>query len=239
MSAHDPGAADRPTPCPTPSIDLLAQVSDALVWPLLVLQTDGRLLHANRAARRVLQDGQPLRLRPDQDLQLADETLQSAFDAAWRCASTSGQRGLLHWPATDTSEAYAATLTPLDSVAADGTSPVLMALATADSRQNEADAFACLHGLSHAEARALRLLACGCSSVDIARALGVTPSTVRSQLLYVRRKTGYANVASLLHALVRMPPVLPLQTVLTVLPVLTLVPVQALGADGEFVTKPE
>ena len=214
--------SDLPAAPLAPSADVLAQVGDALVWPLLILLPDGTLLHANHAARRLMAHPHPLALRPDGRLKLGHEPLQAAFDEAVQATSTGGAPRLLHWPATETSTAFTATLSPLAGRALamrdaqphegrlDNPCPVLLALASADSRQQAADAFASLHGLTAAETRVLRHLACGERSVDIARALQVTPSTVRSQLLHLRRRTGHDSVASLQNALVRMPPLMPL-----------------------------
>jgi DNA-binding CsgD family transcriptional regulator len=185
-----------------PSAQLLAQVADALVWPLLLLQRDGGLLHANHAARQMLRRGQPLRLSARQQVQATPAGQQAHFAAALEAAFEAGPQQLLQWPG------FTATLTRLPP---DGPheAPVLLALATPDGRASDARAFAAMHRLSEAETRVLQRLALGESSSRAAVALGVTPATVRSQTMSLRRKTGHASVAELLRALAAMPPLGP------------------------------
>ena len=84
-------------------------------------------------------------------------------------------------------------------------------------------AYAAAHGLSVTETRVLQRLAQGESSARAATALGLRATTarhhcapplrattVRTHAASLRRKTGYARLDELVHALVRLAPISPL-----------------------------
>ena len=75
----------------------LPRLADALAWPLLLLDAEGVLLHANLAARQCLADHQPLRLLAHQRLMPAAAPLQQAFVAALQAAAAGRPQGLA-WP---------------------------------------------------------------------------------------------------------------------------------------------
>jgi DNA-binding CsgD family transcriptional regulator len=180
---------------------LLGLLADALAWPLLLLRADGGLLHANRAARDMLQRGRPLRLSPRRQLVAAELQHRDALAEALRDVAASGAGRALHWAEADGS--FNATLSRL----ATGKPPLLLlALARPDGGQGMLDDFAALHGLTAAESGVLRQLARGASSTRAAAALGVSTATVRSQTAALRRKTGHASVAALLRELAALPP---------------------------------
>ncbi len=188
----------------------LAQMADVLMWPLLVLRTDGTLLHANRAARRLLNARRLLTLRPDRRLGLLPEALQPAFDAALVSAAQ-GLTAVLNWPPSDGTLSSVGSLSPLGDHRSTppGSAALLLALAAPEHPDAQVQAYARLHRLSPAETRVLQRLALGDSGTEAAQALGVSASTVRSQVISLRRKTGQASVIKLLRALARMPPVNP------------------------------
>jgi DNA-binding CsgD family transcriptional regulator len=181
---------------------VLAQVADALAWPLLLLQSDGAVLHANAAAWRALHLGRPLRLSAQRRVEPAQPRLRADFTAALADAAA-GRHRVLHWAAEG--PPCNASLTAL---AADdgGRVPVLVALSLAETRAAGARAYAALHGLSGAETRVLERLALGESSGRAAAALGVTAATVRGQIVALRRKTGHASVGALVQTLAALPP---------------------------------
>jgi DNA-binding CsgD family transcriptional regulator len=199
----------------TLSAQTLACVADALAWPLLVLQPDGALLHANLAARLMLRHGRPLLLSPQRQVTPADPACRDAFARSLQGAGSGQPARLL--PLTQPAPTgvparrahrYNATVRPL--ALADGAAPVvLVALNREPSSRADLRAFAAAHGLSGAETRVLERLERGESSAAAAAALGVKPATVRSQMASLRRKTGHASVAHLLHTLARLPPLAP------------------------------
>jgi DNA-binding CsgD family transcriptional regulator len=191
-----------------PSAAVLAQLADALAWPLLLLRPEGTLLHANRAARLLLRTARPMWLDEQRRLRLSPARLQAELDAALLAAPGQQEPVLLRWPGAQVADpAITATLSWLRPQRSNQPPCVLLALTSGESHDDEVAAFARLHTLTRAEHRVLGRLALGESAVAAARALGVTPSTVRSQILTLRHKTGHASVSELLRALSRMPPV--------------------------------
>lgn len=187
---------------------MLAQVADALAWPLLLLSVEGQLLLANLAARQLLRKGTPLRLSTQRLLAPSDPRDGPAFQCALQAAAAGDSPQLLHWHGAANKGRISASLTRLagDSAAVPGGPTLLLALGAADAHSNDLRAFASQHGLSPAETRVLQRLALGESSADAARALGVGAVTVRSQTLSLRHKTGHASLAALLRTLAHMPP---------------------------------
>ena len=192
---------------PAPSAEMLAQVADALAWPLLLLNVDGQLLLANLAARQLLRQGGPLRLSTQRLLAPSDPRHRAAFQRALQAAAAHGGPQLLRWHGASGGH-VSASLTRLagDGPHTPGGPTLLLALGAEDARRRELLAFATQHGLSAAETRVLQRLALGESSAHAALALGVGAATVRSQTLSLRRKTGHASVAALLRTLAQMPP---------------------------------
>jgi DNA-binding CsgD family transcriptional regulator len=180
---------------PDPPADLLAQVADALAWPLLLLDADAALLQANRAGHALLRRGRPLQRHDDGPVRPAQAAQQPAFAAALHAVAHDGQPRLLRL--ADGGDG-GATLSRLAAGA------VLVALS--GSRADAARAFAELHRLTPAETRVLVRLALGDDGPAAAQALGVSATTVRSQLASLRRKTGHASVTAVLQALARAGP---------------------------------
>jgi DNA-binding CsgD family transcriptional regulator len=203
---QEPPDATPPSPQVNegPPLAVLSQMADALPWPMLVLHPDGWLVHANRAARQLLADSRTLTLMQGRRLMASPARLQDKLDEAVAAAVNQGTRSLLQFPGPGSG--YMATICRLSADAPGQPVHVLLALAGEDSRVADTRHFAELHGLSPAETRVLVCLARGNSSTHVATELGVTASTVRSQILSLRRKTGHASVTQLLRALNRMPP---------------------------------
>jgi len=193
-------AADRPFA----SNEDLASAIDTLVYPLMVLYPDGQLLHANLAARELLDAGTPLVLGPDQHVTPRNARYRSRFSSALQ-ASSAGQAQQLHW--ADGPQALHAAMRPLNmATVAAPSPPVLLMLAPPKETEFDAGGFATQHSLSAAETRVLEALLHGFKAEDAAERLGVGVATVRSQIAAIRKKTGHSSVASLLAALGHMPP---------------------------------
>jgi DNA-binding CsgD family transcriptional regulator len=198
-----------------PSAALLAQMSDALPWPLLLLRKDAVLIHANLAARQLLLRGQPLKRDDRGRVQATAASQQTAFAAALQAK----QPVLLQWPAAAASPpGHASCSLALRPLAAGDEgrgedAPVLVLISASTVRRADLQAFASLHGLSPAETRVLERLSLGDSAAAAAAALGNKAATVRSQLASLRRKSGYASTAALLRALAAMPPLATLHLV--------------------------
>jgi DNA-binding CsgD family transcriptional regulator len=187
---------------------MLALVADALAWPLLLLDVEGRLLVANLAARQLLDTGMLLRLSTQSLVAPSDPRDATAFRQALQAAAAGDSPQLLQWHGAPHMKTIGACLTRLadEAAGAPGGPTLLLALGADGARNNDLRAFAAHHGLSPAETRVLKRLALGESSVRAALALGVGAATVRSHTLSLRRKTGHASVAALLRTLAQMPP---------------------------------
>lgn len=191
-----------------PSAQILAQVADALAWPLLLLGADGSLLLANLAARQLLRQGAPLRLSAQRLLVPIDTKHRAAFQRALQAAVAGAGPQLLHWPAgKGRISASLSRLAGETPETPDGPT-LLLALGARPGSASGGDlrAYAEQHHLSAAETRVLQRLALGESSTHAALALGVGAATVRSQTLSLRRKTGHASVVALQRALAELPP---------------------------------
>lgn len=204
-----PPSTPPSVPLAVPPAAVLAQITDALPWPLLLLRCDAVLLHANLAARQVLHRGQPLQIKAGQRVVASDAQQQAEFAAALRAA----QPAMMQWSAPGHG-GCSVTLKPLLAAGESNASPaMLVLLGTAASRHADLQAFVRLYALSPAEARVLERLNLGDNCIDTAAALGIKAATVRSQLASLRRKTGQASVAALLRALAAMPPLATLHLV--------------------------
>ncbi len=185
----------------------LARMADALAWPMLLLHADGRLLHANAAAQRLLRDSCLLVAEAQGMVGPADGRHRAAFVRALADAAQ-GRRRVLHWQGQGDGTVVA--LTPLpDEPGEPLRRPVLVLLAGSGVVQVDAAPFAQAHGLSAAETRVLQCIAQGEGAVGTAARLGVGVATVRTQLAAIRRKAGVAGMAQLRGALAQVPPLLP------------------------------
>lgn len=193
---------------PLPPAHVLALITDALAWPLLLLRGDGSLLHANQAAREMLRRQRPLALGAKGVVQASDVARRAEFQAALAHALLN--RGaappqVLQWVLRGgrTTVSVAALPGPGGAVL------LLVGLSPEPGHTADLRAFAALNGLSAAETRVLLHLARGDSSAKAAAALGVSAATVRSQTVSLRRKTGHRSVAALMRSLAALPPVAP------------------------------
>lgn len=199
----------RSPPVAVPSAAVLAQMSDALPWPLLLVRRDAVLVHANLAARQLLHRGEPLVLTADRRVQPPAAAPQADFAAALRANGPVR----LQWPASAPVQraltargSCSVMCKPLAAADATDSAPVLVMLATDTTRLADLHTFARLHGLSTAESRVLEQLSLGRSAAETAAALGRRRATVRGQVTRLLRKSGHTSVAGMLHALNLMPP---------------------------------
>lgn len=195
---------DAESPIDLPPAATLSAAVDTLAYPLLAIQPDGLLLHANLAARELLALGKPLELGPDQRVAPHVAGQRGAFSSALQAASN-GQAQQMVW--ADGESTVHATLRPLgDPSPGAPMPPVLLMLAPPADTVFDASGFASTHRLSHAETRVLEALLHGHQAELTAQRLGVGVATVRTQIASIRRKTGHDSVASLLAALGSLPP---------------------------------
>jgi DNA-binding CsgD family transcriptional regulator len=205
MSAAPGAIASRP---PAELVPALVRLADALAWPLLLVDDQGVLHHANDSGRNLLTAGQPLRLDGHRRLQPASPSYRADFWVALRAAAA-GKVCELRWPGAPGGRT--ATLRPLAPLPA-GSALLLLELKpafhAAPVRRPDVTAYAQAHGLSAAQTQLLLALAEGRRVSQLAADLKLPPSTVRSRLVAVRRKTGHGHVDELLRTLWSLPPAL-------------------------------
>jgi len=191
-----PATVHRPDPAAEP---WLASMADALAHPMLVLQADGTVMHANTAARELLERRTPLERDAQGRVRAARPAARRAFAAALQAAADGERRWLT--PARD---GLGASLAPLAAPAADAPHPVLLALPLPEAPAL-AD-FARQHGLNDDETRLVAALMRGERLADVARRLGLGAGALRHRAATLRRKTGQASLLGLVRELARLPP---------------------------------
>lgn len=90
-------AATSPPPHSPQTVAMLTRLADALPWPLLVLQPDGLLVHANRAGRQLLAGARPLRCDTLGRVTPGRAAQRVAFQGALTRA-LAGETVVLRWP---------------------------------------------------------------------------------------------------------------------------------------------
>lgn len=183
----------------------MAQTLDEVDYGLLLLDSDGQLLHANHAARSELDTSHPLqmlgravRARHPRDVVPLHEALAAAAQRGLRRLLTVGER--------DLRIGIAVVPLGLESTP-DGRHAILLLLGKRQVCEPlSMQWFARTHGLTPAEVRVLDRLCQGTAPRDIASAHGVEIATVRTQIGCIRQKTGAESIRSLLNLVAKLPP---------------------------------
>ncbi|MBL0918126.1 MAG: helix-turn-helix transcriptional regulator [Hydrogenophaga sp.] len=190
----------------------LLRVFDEIDYGMLLLDGQGRILHANHLARHELAQRRLLRACSGSlmgNTPEHSERIQQALDAALR-----GQRRLVLMREGDRDLSMA--FTPLSHPLEDDVPTVLVVL----SRQNVCDnlavrMFARALALSPTEEVVLLALCRGLDINEIAAENGVAVSTVRSQIKTLREKAGASSIRRLLQRINSLPPVVPALRIVT------------------------
>ncbi len=197
--AERAGAAPA-VPTPTP---WLALMLDEIDYGMLLLADCTRVLHANHAARSELDATHPLQVvggevrvgRP-QDLPALRDALAGARERGLRRLINLGVEA----------QRVSVAVVPL----ATGSDMSRLTLLVFGKRQVcetlSVHWFARSHGLTPAEARVLAALCEGQQPSQIAKALGVALSTVRTQIGSMRAKTCAASIRALVRQVAVLPP---------------------------------
>ena len=186
----------------TPMSDVLSGMLDHVDYPMLLVDGDLQLLHANRAGWRSLDESQACDPQ-DGELQLRCPSDMAALRRAIDTACTLGLRSfvlLKHaWDGRDT-----VSVLPQRQ----GTDPaaLLMLGKVALCEALTLQAFARNSGLTDSEARVLNELCAGHRIHDIALSHGVALSTIRTQVGSLRAKTGARSISHLLRQVASLPP---------------------------------
>lgn len=195
-----------PMPPPTPKSAIgggfAVALMDAIECGLIACDGDGRLLHANRAARREIGPGRALclvggRLR-------CGDALDSVLANAVKDAALRGRRRLF-WVGVGDGRQMVVTM-PVDAADGSGLPAVLVIL----GRRNLCsplglEMLALRHGLTLAETRVLGGLIETRAARQIAQDHGVRLCTVRTQIQAIREKVGARNIEELLLRVAQVP----------------------------------
>jgi DNA-binding CsgD family transcriptional regulator len=196
-------------PAVPPHAAFLAAMLDEVDYPMLLLDAQSHVLQANKLARTELAREHPL--------QLAGETLRARethdvipLAEALHDAQVRGLRKLLTL-SRGTGQAVTLSVVPLHAAHAHVPPgqplPVLLILG---KRQVCGELlvhwYARSNGLTPAESGVLKRLCEGTQPTEIAKALGVAISTVRSQISSIRAKTGAQSIRDLVHQVAVLPP---------------------------------
>jgi DNA-binding CsgD family transcriptional regulator len=184
----------------------LAPLLDEFAYGVLVIRIDGRVLHANHAARHELGRCRVLGLRQHALTTCVAEDAAILHDALARAAA--GKRSMI----TLAGEGPALTLVVLPLNAEGASRPRSAALVFA--RASVCDSlmlgfFARSHGLTRTEEQVLDVLCQGYSAPEAAAQLNVAVSTVRSHVRSLCAKTRSSGVRELVNRVAVLPPVGP------------------------------
>jgi DNA-binding CsgD family transcriptional regulator len=210
-----PGAAGAVGVRPGLGQQHLMRVFDEIDYGMLIIDAQGRILHANHLARHELANGRIIMSYGNSLLGSSAEftsQIQQAMESSFR-----GQRKLLMMTVGDKELSLA--FTPLSHPLEADAPSVLVLL----SRQSTCDnlavrMFARTLNLSPSEESVLMGLCRGLSIADIPRQHGVAESTVRSQIKTLREKAGAPSIRRLLHRVNSLPPVVPALRIITPMP---------------------
>jgi DNA-binding CsgD family transcriptional regulator len=184
----------------------LAQLMDELAHGVLVVSLQGRLLHANQAARHALARRSVL-LAEQRELRCAcPEQGRRLQDALGRIAQ--GKRSLLTLGGPQ-GDSLTLAVIPLREGAGRPDRAALVFSRASVCESLMLGFFARSHGLTHTEELVLGILCHGFSAPEIAAQMKVAVSTVRSHVRSLCAKTRSSGVRELVNRVAVLPPVAP------------------------------
>lgn len=201
-------AADAPPALPRAAMhEWLAATLDEIDYGVLLVARDGRIMHANHAARVELGDAHhPLVLCGD-ELQVRHACDATAFRDALHSALRRGLRKLLSFGEGDAH--CSVSVVPLRAQGGDRRAAALLLLGKRRVCEDlSVQCYARDHGLTPAEGRVLAALCGGRRPNEVAAEFGVAISTVRTQIGSIRLKTGADSIRSLVRTVATLPPLM-------------------------------
>ena len=182
----------------------LAQAFDGLRAGMILVDSEGRVLHANAAAHAILAEGRVLRVSRGRLISgdaRVDSDLQIIFAAAAQGDSAVGTKGISLPAATDLPEPYVVHVLPLAAgrraaMGQAATAAVFVHRATLEAF-SPPEAMAETFKLTMTELRVLFAIVEVGGVPEVAQVLGIAPSTVRTHLGRVYEKTGIGRQADL------------------------------------------
>jgi DNA-binding CsgD family transcriptional regulator len=181
---------------------LVVALIDRLECGLLVCDAQGRVHHANAAARRELRNVEALHI-VDGRVRCAP-AIQDAWSRALHDASVRHRSQLLPLE-TEHGRLILATM-PLDVADVDLPLVLVMMGRRQVCSPLGMELLASHHGLTFAESRVLRALVDNLSPREIAASHGVAIATIRTQISAVRDKLGVRSIDALLLRAAAVPP---------------------------------
>jgi DNA-binding CsgD family transcriptional regulator len=187
-------------PVPAP---LRAALIDHIGLALIVCDASGQVHFANAAAQAELAEGSMLWLEGEQLACRGDEA-RAQLTAALQSTGARRRRQLL--ALTDGRDRVMASVIPLPAHGVGAPLVMLLLGQRGPCSELGLQMLAGLHGLTPAEQRVLAALLHDRSPRDIARAVGVAISTVRSQVSSIRQKLGVRGITGLVLRAAEVPP---------------------------------
>ena len=176
---------------------------DIVDYGMLMVVDNFRVVFANQLARQQLDDKHPLTLR-EGVLQLRNPNDAAALQTAVSAALNRGVQAMVGLPSMR-GPTISVSVVPLRDVC-----ELPAALLVFEKRrvceELSTDAFARAHALTLAETRVLKQLCSGIKPGDIAHALGVKLTTVRTQIGSIRSKIGSRDIGDITRRVLRLPP---------------------------------
>ena len=191
-----------------PAARCFASILDQIDYGVVAVDRDGGVLHANCAARRMLQGRHPLQIVRQRVCARRRED-QARLQGAVEGAASRALRSLLTLGDDEGSASVAIVPIQSGGLAFGGTEPgaaVLVIGKQAVCEELSVQCFARAHGLTLAEAQVLRQLCGGAQPNEIAVLQCVAVSTIRTQITSIRAKTGARNIGALLRQVAALPP---------------------------------
>lgn len=188
---------------PALGVGLLTRALDALDHGIVLVMQDGSVAYANKIAACEHEHDLPLdwstgelRSFRSADNAVLQRALVGALRHGTQCMVTLGGSGPQH---------RCVSIMPLRDALGDSAALVMLGKRRV-CEELGTDAFARLHELTLAETRVLKLLCSRCRPRDIAVALGVKLSTVRTQIGSIRQKTCARDIGELVFRVSLLPP---------------------------------
>lgn len=187
-------------------VRLMASILDEVDYGLMLLSSDGLVVHANHAALREMGSTHPLEIR-SRRLRARDSLAQPALTEALDGARRRGARSLLNLGSGDARVGLSIVPLPLALSSRSSDNAVLLTLQRAQLVEKlSAGAFARARGLSQREEEVLTALCEGLRPTQIAERLGVAVATVRSHVHNLKEKTQCRSMVELVKQVAMLPP---------------------------------
>jgi DNA-binding CsgD family transcriptional regulator/PAS domain-containing protein len=184
----------------------MAEALDALRCAVVLTNEGGAILHANRAAERMLHEGRPIHSAQGilhATAPSAASELRSAITLAARNEAAIGKTGLaIRLTEPDVPPIFAHVLPLTGSDFRARLQPAAVAavfIGAPPDAQDGADALAAAFGLTPAETRLLASLFAGRTLAETAATLGIAGTTAKTHLEHIFLKTGVTRQAELMR----------------------------------------